>query len=575
MKKLPRSQRIGARYHRLEYAEEKVSKWMHNMQVRHLTSALQSKRQQRHSERSGWGIASLRLSIRIRRVKCDEAKPSCLRCTSTGRKCDGYEVDTVRARDLKPEMRLHASKSTISQAPGSLAADYELRALQHFRTRTGPALSASFDCDFWNTVVLQVSVTQDPVRSAIIALSCLHESFEETRGNVDLVRHVDSNHVLALQQYNKAVYQTAQMLNLQDTTSCRVALISCLLFICLELIQDNYTISINHLIGGLRMLLYCERAAISLSSQPSLSLLHENLKKFFGRIVVQTMFMGDTHFDVRVIPKHSQADNPTSFASVTEARDVLDTVFLSVYPFLHLVKGEPDHNNGKIYQKTLLNRLQAWYHLFRELETKSQGKLTAKDITGIRLLEIHYTCLSIMIDTSLDPSQYFLETPASVFLQIVTLVENLLDQQTKSSSPFDNAPPFRLPHYSFDLGVIGPLFYIAVKCWNSVLRKKVISLLQHPKIPHREGIWTAPMTVTMAQRIIDVEEEVIRSASVVSAEGLDAVTGKDIDTVQPDTLKKRVWFDFVRPKKDEKKVKIIVGTKREKPKERREEVISW
>jgi hypothetical protein len=27
---------------------------------------------------------------RIRRIKCDEGKPSCFRCTSTGRKCDGY-----------------------------------------------------------------------------------------------------------------------------------------------------------------------------------------------------------------------------------------------------------------------------------------------------------------------------------------------------------------------------------------------------------------------------------------------------------------------------------------------------
>lgn len=26
----------------------------------------------------------------VRRVKCDEARPSCLRCASTGRKCDGY-----------------------------------------------------------------------------------------------------------------------------------------------------------------------------------------------------------------------------------------------------------------------------------------------------------------------------------------------------------------------------------------------------------------------------------------------------------------------------------------------------
>lgn len=30
------------------------------------------------------------LPYRIRRVKCDETKPECRRCTTTGRKCDGY-----------------------------------------------------------------------------------------------------------------------------------------------------------------------------------------------------------------------------------------------------------------------------------------------------------------------------------------------------------------------------------------------------------------------------------------------------------------------------------------------------
>ncbi|KAL2807765.1 hypothetical protein BJX63DRAFT_60948 [Aspergillus granulosus] len=30
------------------------------------------------------------ITCKIRRVKCDEGKPSCSRCVSTGRKCDGY-----------------------------------------------------------------------------------------------------------------------------------------------------------------------------------------------------------------------------------------------------------------------------------------------------------------------------------------------------------------------------------------------------------------------------------------------------------------------------------------------------
>jgi hypothetical protein len=184
---------------------------------------------------------NLKSSIRIRRIKCDEGKPSCKRCTSTGRKCDGYQVEAARSGSLELAPHPHAFTTTISNASRFGATNYELRALQHFQTRTISALSASFDCDFSNTVVLQVSDTQTPVRSAIIAFSGLHESFEKSHSNTDTIYHTDEDKFLALQQYNKAIRQTAQLLDMKDPTTCRVALISCLLFVCLELIQDNYT----------------------------------------------------------------------------------------------------------------------------------------------------------------------------------------------------------------------------------------------------------------------------------------------------------------------------------------------
>jgi hypothetical protein len=137
--------------------------------------------------------------------------------------------------------------------------------------------------------------------------------------------------------------------------------ISCLLFVCLELIQDNYTFSINHLIGGLRMLQYCQNPANSTPLLLGLSSAHEYLKQFFGRIVVQTMFTGDTHFDLGGIPKLYKIEAPARFSTVTEARDALESLFFAVYPFLHLTGREPNKSNGKIYQHTLSTRLQAWY----------------------------------------------------------------------------------------------------------------------------------------------------------------------------------------------------------------------
>jgi hypothetical protein len=45
------------------------------------------------------------ISHRLRRVKCDETKPSCLRCRNFGRKCDGYEYSPkVGSRALAIEL---------------------------------------------------------------------------------------------------------------------------------------------------------------------------------------------------------------------------------------------------------------------------------------------------------------------------------------------------------------------------------------------------------------------------------------------------------------------------------------
>jgi hypothetical protein len=163
------------------------------------------------------------------------------------------------------------------------------------------------------------------------------------------------------------------------------------------------------------------------------------------------MFMGDTHFDVRVIPKHSKANTPTSFATVTEARDVLDSIFLSNYLFLRLVKIEPNHGNGKAYQQALSDRVQAWYYVNREFEAKNKGTLTTKDITGVSLLEIHYCCLYITIDISLDASQCFLEIPASSFLNIVTLVETLWRNKHSTARHHSDCLTIHLTWGSLDL----------------------------------------------------------------------------------------------------------------------------
>src|SRR5450755_1287659 len=78
------------------------------------------------------------VTCKIRRVKCDETKPSCLKCTRSGRKCDGYVplktwVFEVRSRDDS------SSAPSLTSSPSSDYADpMESRALMYFRERTVP-----------------------------------------------------------------------------------------------------------------------------------------------------------------------------------------------------------------------------------------------------------------------------------------------------------------------------------------------------------------------------------------------------------------------------------------------------
>ncbi|KAI5369289.1 Putative zn(2)-C6 fungal-type DNA-binding domain-containing protein [Septoria linicola] len=110
-------------------------------------------------------------TCKIRRVKCDEQKPECQRCISTGRKCDGYAP-------LHKEPTVHSigSTPTLQAAPTLfLASQEELRALQYFHLNTAPQLASYFDAEFWTRLVFQAAHEEDCVRHAMIALGWLSE----------------------------------------------------------------------------------------------------------------------------------------------------------------------------------------------------------------------------------------------------------------------------------------------------------------------------------------------------------------------------------------------------------------
>lgn len=103
--------------------------------------------------------SSANICIRIRRVKCDEAKPLCDRCTSTGRTCDGYTLPTV-----SPHQHTRTENLTVALSTNAPCSALEKRTFDFFRSRTTPCISGYFNDSVWDRFVLQVSQSEPTIR---------------------------------------------------------------------------------------------------------------------------------------------------------------------------------------------------------------------------------------------------------------------------------------------------------------------------------------------------------------------------------------------------------------------------
>lgn len=120
------------------------------------------------------------ITCKIRRVKCDEGKPFCSRCSSTGRRCDGY-APAKRSNSAQGNKGKDSQFPPVTVAikfsyPNSLPAgilDYpestpeELRSLQFFQLRTADKLAKWMVKGFWKYQLPQVAYHEPSVRHSM------------------------------------------------------------------------------------------------------------------------------------------------------------------------------------------------------------------------------------------------------------------------------------------------------------------------------------------------------------------------------------------------------------------------
>ena len=165
----------------------------------------------------------------VRHVKCDEARPACKNCTSTGRTCDGYATSNSATFEKPSSIILHEPINRDLSLYAE-ASPRETRAFFFYFHQTGPQFSVGFDdSQFWEQLVPQSAFVKQGIWHALTALASCHEDFQKRdRGNVQ-------NRRFTLCQYNKAISKFVSSEEGPYQADPDVYhLLSCLIFICIE-----------------------------------------------------------------------------------------------------------------------------------------------------------------------------------------------------------------------------------------------------------------------------------------------------------------------------------------------------
>ncbi|KAM5349755.1 hypothetical protein ACJ41O_006260 [Fusarium nematophilum] len=475
---------------------------------------------------------------RIRRVKCDEARPACSPCSRTGRTCDGYGI-WDRGIPMPGPPALSNPWQIITASPWASRDKSESSCMDWFITRASRKIPGVFASHLWNTLLLQASAKEPTVWHSVVALASAHKREMLLCNSVPGSQLPDENERFTLRQYNTAINHVRRHLALGDEGSTQVAAMTCLLFICLEFLRGNYKTGNTHLQNGLSLLIKlrplfdAEVETLLLKTHPES--ISDHLTEAFARLYLQSALFGHSshYFAIALQDSLFLCRERCIFSDPAAARLHLDVLLNK----LHRLGERCREKHGASRDASdldLVNEqhraqagLRSWHESFKASRATwtTENKSSDQNFLAGSLLLIHHTMAVIMADSLLSASEltYDLCTPA--FHSIVLQSTHLWNAAAPTIAA-DTSSGFCTTKFSFsaDMGLILPLYYTSVKCRSPVIRRCALGLLLGA--PHQEGIWNGRLAASIGQRVMQIEERGVYEEDALEERLIDMIASR-------------------------------------------------
>jgi hypothetical protein len=463
-------------------------------------------------------------------VKCDEARPQCNRCISTGRKCDGYTGKPLycsrRGIQSEPTLEINYLSSTKGQ-----------QHLTFFQVYAAPEFAGCFDSSFWQYDVLRASHHYPAIQAAIAGLGALYQKFmASTQRTISGGALIEYGYD-ALKHCNRAIQSIIQMPASPSDEERITILTVCVLFSCFATLEGDYKLAMQHFGGGLKLL---NQGSTVPSSQAHHYVRHsitfESLVKVYSRLHLLARGI-DCEQHLPVQANRSKLGNYSSprTASFEQAcisvSSILDALLSSLQDISNGQQIGQDTIATETEVRRLLHDLGHWEDLLLQSLPRDHTKLDHRErrvMNQLKMCRCEIDILRKFAGLWARLHYRVWDAMEREFEKIVELAGQLLEADTNSANPPGSASrhprlwdavtdellsdlargivpkPVVRPSCSSTFGPVTALWTPATRCRSPRIRRKAIALLL--EYPRTEGFVDSTLAGRIAWKSMMLEE---------------------------------------------------------------------
>ena len=374
----------------------------------------------------------------------------------------------------------------------------EIRSFEFFMRRLVPGFSRIVDEHFWRQLIPQLSRSDHIIWDAVIAFSCLVQHSQHSRTLVlqgsKAATRMHEERRRGLKWYNKSINGLRKTLKQANSRSVTV-IISCILYICIECLQENVAEAIALYQRAVAMMGMADEheRSIAFTTQSDGSLHHTLRGLLQNMSASQRLPLGR---------RRDAEQSEMGFRTLVHAREELFVLLFAANEFIvHTAKIKAKQAKDWTPSTELVSRQQHFQTLFLKWQSTLEDMVGSPallsndaELENYTLLHVAWVHYFILLSTSLSQYETAFDNHFPIFQTIVDQARRIID--TGNEQP--------RPEFTFECRVIPSLFFLAAHCRHPIIRRQAISLLRSGA--RIENTWKADTMADLAERVVGIEE---------------------------------------------------------------------